>query len=37
MALGEMPDAGEKIGNYIDKKTGVKYFSLYGKHTKAYG
>lgn len=27
-------DAGETVGDYIDKKTGVKVISLYGKHTK---
>ncbi|MEP6594727.1 MAG: DUF1343 domain-containing protein [Ginsengibacter sp.] len=27
-------DAGEKIGNYIDKSTGVQVISLYGNHTK---
>ncbi|HUZ59690.1 MAG TPA: DUF1343 domain-containing protein [Hanamia sp.] len=27
-------DAGEKVGNTIDKKTGVEVISLYGKHSK---
>ena len=27
-------DAGEKIGNDIDKKTGIEIISLYGKHNK---
>ena len=27
-------DAGEKVGNNIDKKTGIKVISLYGKHEK---
>ncbi len=27
-------DAGEKVGNYIDKKTHIEVVSLYGKHTK---
>ncbi|MDP4285121.1 MAG: DUF1343 domain-containing protein [Bacteroidota bacterium] len=27
-------DAGEKVGNAIDKKTGVEVISLYGKHDK---
>ncbi|MGH2649122.1 MAG: exo-beta-N-acetylmuramidase NamZ family protein, partial [Ginsengibacter sp.] len=27
-------DAGEKVGNAIDKATGVKVISLYGKHNK---
>ena len=27
-------DAGEIVGNYIDKKTGVEVISLYGKHDK---
>jgi len=27
-------DAGEKVGNFIDKKTGVEVISLYGKHNK---
>jgi uncharacterized protein YbbC (DUF1343 family) len=27
-------DAGEKIGNDIDKKTGIEVISLYGKHNK---
>jgi uncharacterized protein YbbC (DUF1343 family) len=27
-------DAGEIVGNYIDKKTGVEVISLYGKHYK---
>lgn len=27
-------DAGEKIGNYIDKKTGIKVVSLYGSKHK---
>jgi len=27
-------DAGEKVGNSIDKKTGVEVVSLYGKHFK---
>src|SRR5258708_38646523 len=27
-------DAGENIGNYIDKSTGIKVISLYGEHTK---
>ena len=27
-------DAGEKVGNTIDKKTGIKVISLYGKHEK---
>ncbi|MDQ6902970.1 MAG: DUF1343 domain-containing protein [Bacteroidota bacterium] len=27
-------DAGEKVGNSIDKETGVEVISLYGKHNK---
>src|SRR5450432_2571402 len=27
-------DAGEKMGNYIDKGTGIEVISLYGEHTK---
>ena len=27
-------DAGDKIGNDIDKKTGIEIISLYGKHNK---
>ena len=27
-------DAGEKVGNFIDKETGVEVISLYGKHNK---
>jgi uncharacterized protein YbbC (DUF1343 family) len=27
-------DAGEEVGNYIDKNTGVQVVSLYGNHTK---
>ena len=27
-------DAGEKVGNTIDKQTGIKVISLYGKHEK---
>jgi uncharacterized protein YbbC (DUF1343 family) len=27
-------DAGEKIGNYIDKQTGLPVISLYGEHRK---
>ena len=27
-------DAGEKVGNAVDKKTGVEIISLYGKHNK---
>ncbi|MEO8862003.1 MAG: DUF1343 domain-containing protein [Ginsengibacter sp.] len=27
-------DAGEKVGNAIDKETGVEVISLYGKHNK---
>ena len=27
-------DAGEKIGNYVDKATGVQVISLYGEHKK---
>lgn len=27
-------DAGEKVGNAIDKKTGINVISLYGKHEK---
>ncbi|MEO6328823.1 MAG: DUF1343 domain-containing protein [Ginsengibacter sp.] len=27
-------DAGETVGDYIDKSTGVRVISLYGKHTK---
>ena len=27
-------DAGEKIGNYIDKRTGIEVISLYGEHKK---
>jgi uncharacterized protein YbbC (DUF1343 family) len=27
-------DAGEKIGNYIDKATGIEVISLYGEHKK---
>ena len=28
-------DAGQKVGNAIDKKTGIEVISLYGKHEKA--
>src|SRR5690606_7752307 len=28
-------DAGEKIGNTVDKRTGLPIVSLYGKHRKA--
>jgi Uncharacterized protein conserved in bacteria len=27
-------DAGEKVGNYIDKTTGIEVISLYGEHKK---
>ena len=27
-------DAGEKVGNFIDKETGIEVVSLYGKHNK---
>lgn len=27
-------DAGEKVGNFIDEKTGIEVISLYGKHNK---
>ncbi|MDE3184444.1 MAG: DUF1343 domain-containing protein, partial [Bacteroidota bacterium] len=27
-------DAGEKVGNSIDKETGIEVVSLYGKHSK---
>lgn len=27
-------DAGENVGNYIDKTTGIKVISLYGSHNK---
>ncbi|MEO5908512.1 MAG: DUF1343 domain-containing protein [Ginsengibacter sp.] len=27
-------DAGEKVGNFIDKETGIQVISLYGKHNK---
>lgn len=27
-------DAGEKVGNYIDKATGIEVISLYGEHKK---
>ncbi|MEO8721888.1 MAG: exo-beta-N-acetylmuramidase NamZ domain-containing protein, partial [Ginsengibacter sp.] len=27
-------DAGEKVGNFIDPKTGIEVISLYGKHNK---
>ncbi|MEO6455264.1 MAG: DUF1343 domain-containing protein [Ginsengibacter sp.] len=27
-------DAGEKVGNYIDKSTGIKVISMYGEHKK---
>lgn len=27
-------DAGEKVGNAVDKKTGINVISLYGKHEK---
>jgi len=27
-------DAGEKVGNAIDKETGIEVISLYGKHSK---
>lgn len=27
-------DAGEKVGNYIDKETGIEVISLFGKHNK---
>lgn len=27
-------DAGEKVGNTVDKKTGIEVISLYGKHNK---
>lgn len=28
-------DAGQKVGNSVDKKTGIEVVSLYGKHEKA--
>src|SRR6185312_5061550 len=28
-------DAGEKVGNAIDKETGIEVISLYGQHNKA--
>ena len=34
MALEAEGDAGEEMGNYIDKSTGIKVISLYGEHTK---
>ena len=27
-------DAGEKVGNFVDKETGIEVVSLYGKHNK---
>ncbi|HSQ44938.1 MAG TPA: DUF1343 domain-containing protein [Ginsengibacter sp.] len=27
-------DAGEKVGNFVDKKTGIEVVSLYGNHNK---
>jgi uncharacterized protein YbbC (DUF1343 family) len=27
-------DAGDKIGNYVDKRTGIEVISLYGEHKK---
>ncbi len=27
-------DAGEKVGSYVDKETGIEVVSLYGKHNK---
>ena len=27
-------DAGEEMGNYIDKSTGIQVISLYGAHTR---
>ena len=27
-------DAGEKVGNFVDKETGIEVESLYGKHNK---
>jgi uncharacterized protein YbbC (DUF1343 family) len=30
-------DAGDEVGNYVDKNTGVPVISLYGNHTKPTG